>query len=119
MWYQSQINDVAHGLKDQRKKSTMAFRVGRGHGRRGRPTANVEVMEVVQQMQARLEAMETGSDADASDLSELEVEATEKEELVEVTPKMGFLRSVLKSTSRPRTEVSTYAGGLNPEELID
>jgi len=40
----------------------MAFRVGgRGGGRRrGIPVANVEVLEAMQQMQARLEAMEMG-----------------------------------------------------------
>ena len=32
---------------------------------------------------------------------------------------MRFFKSVLGSTSRPRLEVSTFAGGLNPEELID
>ena len=41
----------------------MAFRIGRGCGRRGRPVANGEVLEAMQQMQARLEAMEMGGDA--------------------------------------------------------
>ena len=48
----------------------MAFRVGRGCGRRGRRVANAEVMEAMRQMQARLEAMETGRDADAGDVSD-------------------------------------------------
>ena len=32
---------------------------------------------------------------------------------------MRFFKSVLGSTSKPRLEVSTFAGGLNPEDLID
>ena len=32
---------------------------------------------------------------------------------------MRFFKSVLGSTSRPRLEVSAFAGGLNLEELID
>ena len=70
-------------------------------------------------MQARLEAMETGRDADVGDVSNPEVEVAEEEQRVEVTPEMRFFHSVLRSTSRPKTEVSIYVGGLNPEELID
>ena len=32
---------------------------------------------------------------------------------------MRFLQSVLRFIARPKTEVSIYEGGLNPEELID
>jgi len=100
----------------------MYFRVrrGRGCGRggRGRPVANAKVTEAVQQMQARLDALRTGRNIDDGYVSEPEVEATE-EEVVAVTPEMGFFQSVLRSTTRPKTEVPIYEGGLNPEELID
>ena len=78
--------DTKRDLKDQEKKSNMAYRVERGGGlgrKRERLVANVEVMEVMQQMQARLEAMEMGnqSDADAGDFSEPEVECAKEGEL--------------------------------------
>ena len=70
----------------------MAFRVGRGRGRGGRgwPVANAEVMEVVQQMQARLEALTAGRNIDDGDVSELEVEDEGEEESIAVTPEMRF-----------------------------
>ncbi len=113
--------DTKNDLKDQKKKSNMAFRVGgRGGGRRReRPVANVEVLEAMQQMQARLEAMEMGRDADARDVSGLEVGAIEDEEPVDVTPKNRFSKSVLRSTSKARLVVSIYTGSLSPKELID
>ena len=88
----------------------MAFRVGgRGGGRRrGRPIANVEVLEAMQQMPARLEAMEMGRDVNVRDVSEPEAEFAKEEEAVEVTPEMRFFKSVLRSTSRPKLEVSVY-----------
>ena len=80
----------------------MAYRVGRGGGagrRRGIPVENVEVMEVMQHMQARLEAMELGNqrDVDARDVSEPEVESTEEGEppeveYAEVAPEMRFFK---------------------------
>jgi len=99
----------------------MAFRVGgRGGGRRrGRLVANAEVLEAMQQMQARLEAMEMARDEDAGDVSEPEVGAAEEEEPADVTPEMRFFKSVLRSTSKPRLEVSIYTGSLSLEELID
>ena len=111
-------------LKDQEKKSNMAYRVGWGGGvgwRRGKPVANVEVMEVMQQMQAKLEIMEMGNqrDADAGDVSEPEVESIEEGEPAEVTPEIRFFKSVLGSTFKPRLEVSFFTRGLNLEELID
>eukprot|EP00253_Pinus_taeda_P011013 PITA_11013 len=99
----------------------MAFRVGgRGGGQRGgRPVANVEVLEAMQQMQARLEAMEMERDADVEDVIEPEVGAAEEEEHADVTLEMRFFKSVLRSTSKPRLEVSTNTRSLSPEELID
>ena len=116
--------DTERDLKVQEKKSNMAYRVGRGGGagrRRGRPVANAEVMEVMQQMQARLEEMEMKNqrDADAGDVSEPEIESAKEGEPAEVTPEMRFFKSMLGSTSKPRLEVSVFTGGLNPGELID
>ena len=56
-------------------------------------------------MQARLEAMEMGRDADVGDVSEPGAEAS-KEEPANVTLEMRFFKSVLRSTSKPRLEVS-------------
>ena len=102
----------------------MAFRVGGrrgGGGRRGRPVANAKVLEAIQHMQARLEAVEMGNQGDAGDgdVSEPKAEATEKEESAEVTPEMRFFKLVLGSTSKPRLEGLVYTVGLNLEELID
>eukprot|EP00253_Pinus_taeda_P024796 PITA_24796 len=55
---------------------------------------------------------------DDGDVSEAEVEPAE-EEVVAVTLEMGFFQSMLRSTAKPKTEVSIYEGGLNLEELID
>ena len=46
-------------------------------------------MEVVQQMQARLDTLTTGRNIDDGDFSEPDVEAIE-EEVVVVTPEMRF-----------------------------
>ena len=112
--------DTEQASKSQKKKSNMAFRLGRGGGagrRRGRPVANVELLENIQQIQSRLEAMEAGQQRDPEDVSEPEAE--EEEENIKLTLDMRFFKSVLGSTSRPRLEVSAFAGGLNLEELIN
>lgn len=70
-------------------------------------------------MQSRLEALTTGRNIDDGDVSEPKVETKEEEETIVVTPEMRFFQSVLRSTVRSKTEVSIYAGGLNPKELID
>ena len=62
--------------------------------------------------------MELGHPRDPEDVSEPEVEE-EAGENVEITPEMRLLKSILGSISKPRLEVSSFAGGLNPEELID
>ena len=72
-------------------------------------------MEAMQQMQARLEAMEMGRYADARDVSEPKAEAVEEEEPADVTPEMRLFKSVLRSTSKPRLEVSIYTGSLSLE----
>ena len=96
----------------------MAIRIGLGGvGRRGRPVANAEVLETMQQIQARLEAIEVGQQRDPEDVSEPEAE--EEEENVELNPDMRLFKSVLGSTSRPRLEVSAFVGGFNLEDLID
>lgn len=112
--------DIEQVSKSQKKKSSMAVRVGRGAAgrRRGRPVANAEVLETMQQIQARLEAIELGHPRDPKDVNEPKAEEEEGGN-VEITPKMRFFKSVLGYTSKSRLEVSAFAGGLNPEELID
>ena len=110
--------DIELNLKSGRR---MAFRVGRGRGRggRGRPAADAELMETVEELQARVDALTSDRNIDDGDVSEPEIEAAEEEETVQVTPEMRFFQSVLRSTARPKTEVPIYEGGLDPEELID
>ena len=98
------------------QKVDMAIRVGRGAGRR-RPVANAEVLGMLQRVEARMDAMERRQPRDMQDISEPETE--EAEENVEIPPDMRLLRIVLGSAVKPRIEVSSYAGGLNPEELVD
>lgn len=74
-------------------------------------------MEVVQQMQARLEALTAERNIDDGDVSELAVEAEGEEEVVAVTLEMRFFQSALRSTTRPKTEVSIYEGEMNPKEF--
>ena len=54
---------------------------------------------------------------DPEDINELEIE--EAEENVEIPLDMRLLRTVMGSAVKPRIEVSNFAGGLNPEELVD
>jgi len=77
------------------------------------------VLEAMQKMQARLEAMKMGRDADVGDVNEPDVGAEEDEELADVTPEMRFFKSVLRSTFQPKLEVLIYMGSLSHEELID
>ena len=101
----------------------MAIRMGGGRaGRRGRPITNVELMERMRVMQAKLEAMELGRhrEPDLGDVSDPKEEGNEKEE--EVAPEsaeMKMLRYVLGSISRPKPSFSTYDGNLSIEGLID
>ena len=94
----------------------MAIRVGRGAGRR-RPIFNTKVLGMLQRVEARMDAMERRQPRDPEDISEPETE--DAEENVEIPPDMRLLRTVLGSVVKPRIEVSSYAGGLNPEELVD
>ena len=94
------------------QKADMAIRVGRGAGRR-RLVTNVEVLGMLQRVEARMDAMERRQPRDPEDISEPETE--EAEENVEIPPDMRLLRTVLGSAVKPRIEVSSYAGGLNPE----
>ena len=61
--------------------------------------------------------MELGHLRDPEDVSEPETEE-EAGENVEIPPELRLLKSVLGSTTKPRLEVLSFAGGLNPEELI-
>ena len=91
-------------------------------GHRGSPVANVELIEKMRVMQARMEAMELGRhrELDLGDVSDPEEEGNEQEE--EASPKsveMKMLRSMLGSSSRPKPSLSTYDGNLSAEGLID
>lgn len=91
-------------------------------GHRGRPVANVELIEHMRVMQARIKAMEFGRhrEPDLGDVSDLEEEGNEQEE--EVAPEsveMKMLRSMLGSNSRPKPSLSTYDGNLSTKGLID
>ena len=78
-------------------------------------------MEFMQQITARLEAMESRNqgNVDDGDVSEPVIESPEEEEHVAITPEMRFLKSVLGSSSKQRPGISIYQGSLNLEELID
>lgn len=65
-----------------------------------------------------MDAVELGHPRDLEDVSEPETEE-EAGENVEIPPELRLFKSVLGSTFKPRLEVSSFAGGLNPEELID
>ena len=72
---------------------------------------------MLQRVEARMDAVERRQTRDPEDTSEPETE--EAEENVEIPPDMRLLRTVLGSAVKPRIEVSSYVGGLNPEELVD
>ena len=98
------------------QRADMAIRIGRVAGRR-RLVANAEVLEVLQRVKARMDAVERRQTRDPEDIIEPETE--EAEENVEIPPDMRLLRTVLGYVFKPRIEVSSYAGGLNLEELVD
>ena len=109
--------DIELNLRSGRR---MAFIVGRGRGGRGRPVANAELMETIEELRARVDALASDRNIDDGDVSAPKVEAVEEEEVVQVTPEMWLFQSVLKSTATPWNQlVLVYQGGLNPEELID
>ena len=101
----------------------MAIRMRGGRaGCRGRPVANVELMEQMRVMQARLEAMELGRhrEPDLGDVSDPEGEGNEQEE--EAAPgsvEMKMLRSVLGTSSRPKPSLSAYDENISTKGLID
>lgn len=72
---------------------------------------------MLQRVEARIDAMERRQPRDPEDINEPETE--EAEENVEIPPDMRLLRTILGSTVKPIIEVSSYAGGVNPEELVD
>ena len=101
----------------------MAVRIGRARGfDRGRPPRNVEVLEEMRELRARLEAMETDRrrDPEAGDVSEPEDEEQREEAApMQETLELKYFRSIMGETSRPRPELPTYDGSLVVEHLID
>ena len=64
-----------------------------------------------------MDSMERRQPRDPEDISEPEIE--EVGEIAEIPPDMRLLRTVLGSVVKPRIEVLSFVGGLNPEELVD
>ena len=86
----------------------MALRAGRGC----RTVTNAEVMEYVRSLWKRMEAMESVKHRypNLGDVSEPDEESFEEGETIEETAEMRVLRSIISSSSRPKVEISTYAG---------
>ena len=94
---------------------------GRGHGR-GRPVANVEVIEEMRELRARIASMELGRKRDpvAGYVSDPEGDDQDEEETpMAETPEMRYFRSILGATSRPKPKLPTYEGTLTAEHPID
>ena len=76
-------NNTEQSLIGKRRGFNMAFKVRRGRGgqRGGREITNAEVMEVMQQITTRLEAVESRNqgNADDGDINEPEIESPEEE----------------------------------------
>ena len=72
---------------------------------------------MLQRVESGMVVMERRHPKDPEDISEPEIE--EAEENVEIPPDMRLLRTVLGSVVKSIIEVSSYSGGLNPEELVD
>jgi hypothetical protein len=73
-------------------------------------------------LKTRLEAMEAARqcDSETGDVSDSEEESPAGgEEPAEESAEVRLSRSVFGSGSRPRTEIPTDNGSLEPEELID
>ena len=99
----------------ENKKMAMRMRGG-GAGHRGRPVANVKLMEQMRAMQDRMKAMELARkrNPDLGDDSKSKVEGSDQEK--EATPeiaKMKLLRSLLGSNSRPKPSLSIYDGNFS------
>ena len=91
----------------------MAFRMRGGcGGQRGRPIANAQVLEVMERVTTRLEAIELRNQGNnpKGDVSEPEIESPDAEEAIILTPEMRFLKNVFGSSSKPRPEVPFIKG---------
>ena len=99
----------------------MQMRGGRAC-RRGRPIANVKLMEQMSAIQAIMESMDLAwqRERDLGDDSESNVEGGDQEEdaTLEIA-EMKLLRSVLGSSSRPKPSLSTYDGNSSVEGMIE
>ena len=72
----------------------------------------------MQRLEASLDVIEGDIKRDPSDVSE-DDESQEGEIAAQESTKSRMLKQVLRSTSRPKHDVSNYSGSLNPEELVD
>ena len=116
------VVNTHRNLRGNRRGRNMDFRVAGGRGgRRGRPIANAQVLEVMERLTTMLEAIElrTQGNKPEGDVSDPKIESPEEEEAIEITPKMRFLKNVFGYSLKSRSEVPVYKGNLDPEELID
>ena len=89
---------------------------------RGRPVANVKLMEQMRAMQAIMESMDLAwqREVDLGDDSESKVEGGDQEEdATPETTEMKLLRSMLGSNSRKKPSLSNYDGNFSTKGMID
>ena len=83
---------------------------------------NIEVMEEMRELQARLETMEIDRrrDPEVRDVSKTEDEE-QREEVspMKEKPELRYFKLILGENSRPKPELSTYDGSLIIEYLIE
>jgi len=86
------------------------------------PLANQDVEREMQELRARLEAMEASQrrTPDAGDINDVESEEVEVEEYIEEdVSKELLLREVVRLGSKAKIEVQMYEGNLDVEYLLD
>ena len=101
----------------------MALKV-RGRGRRGDVNrgGNVELLEEIRRLRARLEAVEMNRqrDPDIEDVNENKEEPlAEEREIVASLVEIRLLKAVIGASMRPKPKVPTYHGDLDANELLD
>jgi hypothetical protein len=95
----------------------MEFRA-RGRGRRG---GNVELLEEIQRLQTRMEALEENRQQDpvGGDVSDNEKELEEEREVEEDRAKIRLMKYVIGVSMRSKPKVPMYQGGLDANKLLD